>query len=60
MNVLNEKLGLTGKGHTDILVAKCELGLQPILLTEKGFMPAYHLNKEHWIFVLLNGSAEEM
>ena len=59
MDVLNEKLGLSGEGRTDILVAKCEPGLQPILLTQKGFMPAYHLNKERWISVLLNGSVEE-
>lgn len=59
MNVPNVRLGLEGEGRTDILVAKCGPGLQPVLLSQKGFMPAYHLNKERWISVRLDGSAEE-
>lgn len=58
MNVPGEKLGLAGGGRTDILVAKCERGLQPFLLSQKGFLPAYHLNRERWISVRLDGTAE--
>lgn len=25
---------------------------------EKGFLPAYHINKEKWISILLDGSAD--
>lgn len=59
MNVPNVRLGLPGDDRTDILVAKCEPGLQSVLLSRKGFLPAYHLNKERWISVLLDGTAEK-
>ena len=29
------------------------------LRKEKGILPAYHMNKEHWITVLLDGSVEK-
>ncbi len=58
MNVPSEKLGISGDGRTDILVAKCEQGLQPLLLSQNGFLPAYHLNKEHWISARLDGTAD--
>ena len=58
MNVPSEKLGISGDGRTDLLVAKCEQRLQPLLLSQNGFMPAYHLNKEHWISARLDGTAE--
>ncbi len=28
------------------------------LRLSKGFLPAYHMNKEHWITILLDGSVE--
>lgn len=30
-----------------------------ILTREPGIFPAYHMNKEHWITVLLDGTVEE-
>lgn len=56
MNVPSERLGIPSGGRTDILVAKCEQALQPLLLSQNGFLPAYHLNKEHWISARLDGS----
>ena len=56
MKVKSERLGLAGD-FTDVLAAKCERGLQPLLLTQEGFLPAYHLNKEHWVSAQLDGSA---
>lgn len=29
------------------------------LLEEKGFYPAYHMNKEHWITIFLDGSVDD-
>lgn len=29
------------------------------LRKEEGILPAYHMNKEHWITVLLDGTVEK-
>ena len=29
------------------------------LMQDRGIFPAYHMNKEHWITVLLDGTVEE-
>ena len=30
------------------------------LLTQPGFVPAYHMNKEHWISIILDGSMKDV
>lgn len=54
MNVLNVKLGLEGNGKIDIINVKCEPELSYMLRQESGILPAYHMNKEHWITVILD------
>lgn len=56
MAVSREKLGLPGPGTVDILNVKLEPELITLLLGEKGYFPAYHMNKTHWITLLLDGS----
>ncbi len=58
MNVPKEKLALEGKGEVDIIDIKCSPDMIGSLRLSKGFLPAYHMNKEHWITVLLDGSVE--
>ncbi len=58
MRVAREKLGIPGEGDVDLLAVKCDPGLQPVLLQQEGFVPAYHLNKEHWVGMLLDGSVD--
>lgn len=53
------KLGLDGAGKADVLVVKCDPQAREILLHEKGVIPAYHMNKERWIGVLLDGSCRK-
>ncbi|QKY68721.1 MmcQ/YjbR family DNA-binding protein [Lentibacillus sp. CBA3610] len=53
MNVLPEKLGLVGKIEIDILNLKCPPELNDILRNERDILPAYHMNKEHWITLVL-------
>lgn len=54
LEVGRNKLGLLGDGEVDVLNVKCD----PILIgsyrTQKGFFPAYHMNKENWLSVLLD------
>lgn len=59
MYVRRERLGLTGEGKTDVLDLKCDPLLIGSLLTRRGFLPAYHMNKNHWISILLDGSVPD-
>lgn len=59
MEVAREKLGLTGKGTAEIINLKCDPGLIGSLRGRPGFHPAYHMNKENWISVRLDGSVPE-
>ena len=54
--VSREKLGLAEKAPVPVLVVKCEPFLKDLLLEIPNYRPAYHMNKEHWITVLLDGS----
>ena len=58
MPVERSRLGLGGAGTVDILNLKCDPLLIGVLRTRAGFLPAYHMNKEHWITLLLDGSVE--
>ena len=55
MKIEKEKLGLEGKGEVDILNVKCPPEMIGSLRLTQGFLPAYHMNKEHWITILLDG-----
>lgn len=54
MDVPKSKLGLHGDEYVDILDIKCDPVLIGSLLAEEGFLPAYHMNKNTWISVLLD------
>ena len=52
-----DKLGLDGKGYIDVINLKInDPMLQDELIHENGIFPAYHMNKKHWITVLLDGT----
>lgn len=59
MQLSAEKLGLPAGGRIDVVNVKCGPVLAGALRQEKGFFPAYHMNKNHWITIALDGSAEE-
>ncbi len=59
IEVPGEKLGLAGDGMVDIVNLKCDPILAGSLRTEPGIYPAYHMNKERWISVLLDSSVAE-
>jgi len=56
MDVPREKLGLPGSEYVDILNIKCDPVLSGSLRTGKGFFPAYHMNRESWLTILLDGT----
>ena len=49
-------LGLPGEGTVDVVDLKLDPALVYILREQPGYLPAYHMNKTHWITVLLDGS----
>lgn len=49
-------LRLPGEGAVDILNLKCGPVLLGALLDGRRYLPAYHMNKEHWVSILLDGS----
>lgn len=53
LEVGREKLGIGGDGKADVLNVKCDPMLISSLRSKKGFYPAYHMNKEKWISILL-------
>ncbi len=62
MDVQRGKLGMPGAGSVCVLNVKCEPVLIGSLRERPGFHPAYHMNKDKWITVRLDGSvaAEEI
>ncbi len=60
MSVGREKLGLQGDGDVDVINLKIsDRMLRDMLVREAGICPAYHMNKEHWVTVLLDGTVDE-
>ena len=56
MEVPRDKLGLAGTKKLDIVNLKCDPILISSLRGETGIFPAYHMNKEKWITIFLDGT----
>lgn len=57
MDVPADKLGLPGQAPIPCVNLKIDDPLyRDILLRSRGILPAYHMNKLHWITVLLDGT----
>ena len=56
------KLGLEEDKTVDVLNIKCDPMMIGSLRMKERFFPAYHMNKENWISILLDGtvSADEI
>ena len=59
MRIPCRTLGMDREGYVDILNIKCDPLVIGSLRGKAGFRPAYHMNKDKWITVLLDGSAEQ-
>ena len=57
MRIPYRTLGMNRDGETDIVNIKCDPVLMGSLRGKTGFRPAYHMNKDKWITILLDGSA---
>ena len=59
MTVEKSKLGLEGKESVDIMDVKCDPDMTNLIIQTHGFLPGYHMNKQHWITILLYGSVSK-
>ena len=59
MNVERSKLGLDGDGTVEIIDVKCDPEMTGMIIQTYGFLPGYHMNKRHWITILLDGTVGE-
>ena len=59
MRVLPEKLGLAGEETLNVMDIRCSTIMIGSLLSTQGFLPAYHMNKNHWISIILDGSVPD-
>lgn len=58
MNINKSKID---KGNEEVEILNVKLDKEEIkkLLNKKGFYPVYHMNKENWITILLDGSIKD-
>ncbi len=59
MNVEKTKLGLDGEGKIEIMDVKCDPEMTSMIIQTDGFLPGYHMNKQHWITIFLDGRVEK-
>ncbi len=60
MDVDASSLGLPGGASVDVIDLKIDdLFFRDMLIREDGILPAYHMNKMHWITVLLDGTVPD-
>ena len=56
MRVKKSALGLGGEERIDVMNVKTDPALAVSLREREGILAAYHMNKERWVSVLLDGS----
>ncbi len=59
MEISPDKLGLSGNNPIQIMNLKCDPLMLGSFLQMPGYFRAYHMNKNHWMTVLLDGSIKE-
>lgn len=59
MGVDGKSLGLEKGVKYEIVNVKCSPLMTGSLLAMKGILPAYHMQKEQWVSVLLDGTVDE-
>ncbi len=62
MNVAEDRLSLeSGRrgGFADVLNVKCDPEVGASLVNGRSIIPAYHMNKRHWLSVILDRAERE-
>lgn len=56
MEIPGRRIGLDTESNVSIMNVKCEPDMVALLNQQSGFAPAYHMNKTHWLTILLDGT----
>ena len=59
MRIRYERLGIATEGFADIVDVKCGPFLMGAYRGLPGILPGYHMNKDNWVTILLDGTAED-
>ena len=59
MDIPKSRLGLRVDGMIDVVNLKCDPVFIGSLRSQKGIFPAYHMSKDKWISVALDGSVDD-
>ena len=59
MDIPKNKLGMKGEALLEVVNFKSDPILIGALREEPGFFPAYHMSKDNWITVVLDGSVSD-
>ena len=59
MRIRYGTLGIAKDGLADIVDVKCGPFLMGAYRDQPGILPGYHMNKDNWITILLDGSADD-
>ncbi len=60
MDVQRDKLGQNGNDYVDVVNLKVDdMFFRDMLIRQDGILPAWHMNKQHWITVLLDGTVPQ-
>lgn len=59
MDVPRKNLGLTGEGEISVVNLKCDTRLIGSFREESGIFPDWHMNKAHWLSVVLDDTVED-
>lgn len=58
--VPENKLGLGGDDRIEVVNVKVDdMFYRDMLIRQEGFIPAYHMNKQYWVTVLLDGTVKQ-
>ena len=59
MSVLYRRLGTDRDGSADVIDVKCSPLMMGPYLKLPGILPGYHMNKDHWLTILLDDTATD-
>lgn len=58
--ISGDKVGVPDTDYVEVINLKVDdLYFRDLIIQEDGIMPAYHMNKMHWVSVLLDGTVPE-
>ncbi len=59
MHIPKEKLGIREDGRIDVVNVKCPPEVIESYRGHPGIYPAYHMNRNHWLSLILDGRLDE-